>query len=57
MKGTGEDEAVLCNQSRTYGLKAVFTTNMMLLVPPPSQSGSDVSEPASDTANTAVVRC
>lgn len=33
VKGHSGDEAVLCTQNKTFSLKAVFTSNMLLLVP------------------------
>jgi len=36
VKGAPEEEAVLCTKERSYAVKAVQTSNTLLLVPPPA---------------------
>eukprot|EP00897_Mesotaenium_endlicherianum_P001159 jgi/Mesen1/11043/ME000099S10491 len=45
IKGSGDDEAVLCTESKTFALKFVSSTNTMLLLPPlVNQAGTPVEE-------------
>ncbi|XP_012568768.2 uncharacterized protein [Cicer arietinum] len=41
LRGQPEEDAVLCTQSKTYGMKFVGTSNSVLLVPPSNQSECD----------------
>jgi hypothetical protein len=34
IKGSADDQAVLCTHNKTYALKSVETTNLLLLIPP-----------------------
>lgn len=41
IKGGADEDAVLCTRDKTYALKYVETTNMLLLLPPEGASSAD----------------
>lgn len=46
LKGAPDEGAVLCGGGRTFSLRAVGTSNTLLLVPPPADGGAEFAPPA-----------